>query len=694
MGERRALLIGVSDYGEGLEPLPGSLQDVRAMAQVLAAEDCGAFDVKPLENCDRATLEAAVEQFFQGGDPEDLLLLYFSGHGDLGSGGIRHPQLHFCTHDSQKPQGRLIESSAVSATFLKRQMDLSRARQIVVILDCCYSGAIADLLKKGADDIDFSDLKAKGRVILASSSAAQMALQEKDGLSLYTRYLIEGMKGAAYPGNGAWIYARDLHAHAERRFEIERKGGSTPKILAEDTAYNLPIVRAPKPDAKQEYRKAVDRIFQNLDANLDLNFDGIIKNKLARGSLDTKREQLALPVEEATAIEAQVQQPYQARATQRRTYADYFRDATQEGYLPNDLDQVYLEDIRLNLGLGEADATKIRQILTQQLNLKPIPTSSPPSPPPSKAAPPPPPPQPAPPTFAFEVVTVDAQGKINSRQPATAEYRRETLPGDVTLDMVRIPAGEFMMGQTEAEKAELIRQVGEESYKKYYANELPRHSVAVPSFWMGKYAVTQAQWRVVAHLPKVKADLKPDPANFKGENRPVERVSWHDATEFCARLTKHTGRTYRLPSEAEWEYACRAGTTTPFYFGETITPDLVNYSGNYSYGAAPKGQYREATTDVGSFPPNGFGLYDMHGNVWEWCLDHWHDGYGGLFHKAPPDGSAWLSSDENKFLLRRGGSWVYGPRDCRCAFRNRLVPGGRNDNIGFRVVCSSAWALP
>ena len=163
---------------------------------------------------------------------------------------------------------------------------------------------------------------------------------------------------------------------------------------------------------------------------------------------------------------------------------------------------------------------------------------------------------------------------------------------------------------------------------------------------MGKYPVTQAQWRLVAALPQVEIALNADPANFKGDNRPVEQVSWDEAVEFCQRLSVATGHQYRLPSEAEWEYACRAGTTTEFYFGETITTDLANYRGTDvkyegktylgSYGAGPKGIYREQTTDVGSFPPNAYGLYDIHGNVWEWCLDHWHDN----FREAPTDGSA------------------------------------------------------
>jgi formylglycine-generating enzyme required for sulfatase activity len=207
---------------------------------------------------------------------------------------------------------------------------------------------------------------------------------------------------------------------------------------------------------------------------------------------------------------------------------------------------------------------------------------------------------------------------------------------------------------------------------------------------MGRYPVTQAQWRAVAALPQVNKELDPNPSRFKGDDRPVERISWYNALEFCARLNFRinvtTGRDYRLPSEVEWEYACRAGTTTPFYFGETITTDLANYRGNSTYGNAPQGEYREQTTTVGSFPANAFGLYDMHGNVWEWCADTWHDNYQG----APKDGSAWTNDNDNRKMLR-GGSWFSLPDYCRSAFRYnnpRAVRDKLDNLIGFRVVCA------
>ena len=161
----------------------------------------------------------------------------------------------------------------------------------------------------------------------------------------------------------------------------------------------------------------------------------------------------------------------------------------------------------------------------------------------------------------------------------------------------------------------------------------------------------------------------------------MEQVSWEEAMEFCRRLSQRTELSYTLPSEAQWEYACRAGTTTPFAFGDTLTPDLANYDGNYTYGSGPKGTYREKTTDVGSFLANAWGLQDMHGNVWEWCLDHWHENYQG----APSDGTPWVNGGDEAFRLLRGGSWFAIPRYCRSACRHGWLQDYRDGNVGFRL---------
>ncbi|MBE9128008.1 formylglycine-generating enzyme family protein, partial [Coleofasciculus sp. LEGE 07081] len=245
------------------------------------------------------------------------------------------------------------------------------------------------------------------------------------------------------------------------------------------------------------------------------------------------------------------------------------------------------------------------------------------------------------------------------------------LGENLILEMVAIPEGKFLMGSPEQKL---------ESSK----NERPQHEVVVSGFFMGKYPITQSLWRFVASLPQVNRELNPNPSHFKGDNRPVECVSWYDAMEFCQRLSQYTNRTYRLPTEAEWEYACRAGTTTPFHFGETIIAELANYCATETYGDGVKGEYRQETTPVDHFGiANAFGLCDMHGNVWEWCLDHWHDNYEG----APNDESAWLTDHENTRRVRRGGSWSNSPRRCRCESRVKNYPGYDYNHIGFRVVC-------
>ncbi|CCI06361.1 conserved hypothetical protein [Microcystis aeruginosa PCC 7941] len=299
---------------------------------------------------------------------------------------------------------------------------------------------------------------------------------------------------------------------------------------------------------------------------------------------------------------------------------------------------------------------------------------------------------------------VNAKGEQIKKESKQSQYFGEDLGKDITLEMVAIPGGTFTMGSPAGE--------GDN-------DEKPQHQVTVPPFFMGKYPITQAQWRAIASRTdlKVKQDLDLKPAYFKdrpdSDRRPVEQVNWYDAIEFCARLSKLSGREYRLPSEAEWEYACRAGTTTAFHFGETITTDLANYRGTDweienkvypgNYGRGPKGTYREETTPVGHFKvANDFGLYDMHGNVWEWCLDPWHDSYQG---KTQTDSEVWdekqnaeqyllnknnviqLLSDKRTRVLR-GGSWGNNPWNCRSAPRSWSIPDDRlNYSIGFRVVC-------
>jgi formylglycine-generating enzyme required for sulfatase activity len=263
--------------------------------------------------------------------------------------------------------------------------------------------------------------------------------------------------------------------------------------------------------------------------------------------------------------------------------------------------------------------------------------------------------------FDFETVVVNRQGEITDRRMHRARQLLEDLGNGVTLEMVSVPAGRFMMGSRPG---------------RGYDDEHPQHSVAIASFLLGKYPITQEQWEAVMAW-------KP-PYRCQGPRRPVDRVTWNNAIEFCHRLWEKTGRAYRLPSEAQWEYGCRADTTTPFYFGETITTDLANYVGEHTYLSEPKGVYRHVTTDVGSFPPNAFGLYDMHGNVWEWCADVWHDDYTG----APTDGSAWQCHTTSSRVLR-GGSWHDPPGICRCAARLKLNPSDGEDFIGFRVALAS-----
>ncbi|MEH1951575.1 MAG: SUMF1/EgtB/PvdO family nonheme iron enzyme [Nostoc sp.] len=642
-----ALLIGVSEYEPGLNSLPAAVKDVEAMQRVLVNPEMGGFaeaDITVLKNPQRQEIEDAIYHLFSSRQKDDLLLFYFSGHGIKDDRG----KLYLSTRATKTQNGKLVTPSAVAASVLHDNINDSRSQRQVVILDCCFSGAIAQGMSvKDAGIINVQDqLGGKGRAILTSSTSTQYSFeQEGSELSIYTRYLVEGIEtGAADKDTDGWISIDELHEYASTKVQ-EAAPAMTPKFYPVEEGHKILLAKSPKDDPKLKYRKEVENRINRGKFTIP-----------ARRMLNSLRLQLKLTSEVADAIEAEVKQPYQEYQHKLEEYEATLVEAIAAETTLSETTFNDLRDYQQYLGLRDEDVASIQErIIGQQkptvaIESKPVPSEKNPLN-----------------QFEFEVVTVNTKGKPINRSQQRAEFFSENLGNGVVLEMVAIPGGKFLMGSPENEP--------ERSY-----SESPQHTVTVQPFFMGKFPVTQSQWTIVAALKKVNIDLNPEPSNFKGANRPVEQVSWDHAIEFCARLSNKTVKTYRLPSEAEWEYACRARTTTPFYFGETITADLANYNGNYTYGAGAMGEYREQTTDVGKFLPNPFGLFDMHGNVLEWCQDAWHENY----NKAPIDGSPWMSDNNSRLL--RGGSWGDYPKYCRSGFRFKHVSVNTFLNVGFRVV--------
>jgi formylglycine-generating enzyme required for sulfatase activity len=318
---------------------------------------------------------------------------------------------------------------------------------------------------------------------------------------------------------------------------------------------------------------------------------------------------------------------------------------------------------------------------------------------------------------------IAAFGRLANKQPQSqSEQRREAeeqgrkiaetkhreltvdLGQGLTLELVRVPAGKFVMGMLPAERQIALENglrhgVDREKLERWLDCSIPQHEVYLQEFFMGKYTVTNAQWQAVMKTnPSEKYDQK-----FQGDKQPVVGVSWHEVMTFCEKLSDQTKRTVRLPTEAEWEYACRAGTTTAFAFGNTITTNQVNYNGNYPYTDTPKGEYRECTVNVDSFTPNAWGLYQMHGNVWEWCLDEWHDSYKQKPERLKTNGNeVWgnkknlwenlinKAKDDAELKIIRGGSWSDDAIDCRSTYRFYTHARNQANHLGFRVVLGSS----
>ncbi|MDA0867806.1 MAG: SUMF1/EgtB/PvdO family nonheme iron enzyme [Cyanobacteria bacterium] len=736
-GKKVALLVGVGCYGEGLKPLQCPANGVRELAAILRTPDVGGFDeVVALEDPDVGTFRARMGEVFSSLRKDDLALFYFTGHG------IKDMTGEFYLTSSQSrllSNGDINRGTAVEGTFIKGELQRCSAQQKVVILDCCLGAAFAKgflTMDDGQVDLQ-ANLGGEGWVVLTAATARNYALeQEGEPLSVYTRYLVEGLKtGAAAPDGQTHITVGQLHAYVQGKVKIAAPT-MEPAIFNALAGREIPLAKAAVGNPELRLRKAAERY---------IDIDRAEITPVGLRYLRKLATELGIAPERMQVIANEILRPHRERRDNLREYEAAYREAVDHYQGLPARAQQELKDLQRLLNLRDGDVTPIqarvplpapkpptpknpqppasrpepkppqpspytprvnrKQFLTWAgfgggglalaVSVRPLSRLLSPAPSPSPAPTPEPTPSPEPtpaptataaPTPAtlstseFEVVTVNETGDIAERQTTQAEYFAEDLGNGVTLEMVAIPGGEFTMGapETEADSRD---------------DERPQRQVTIAPFFMGQYVVTQAQYQAV---------MGQNPSNFteNGADRPVEQVSWEDAVAFCEALSEQTGRIYRLPSEAEWEYACRAGTESPFYFGPTITTELANYRGQDwelegvtypgNYGQGPKGTFREETTAVGSFPPNGFGLYDMHGNVWEWCEDDWHSSYQG----APSNDSAWVEADRSETSrLLRGGSWLNNPRICRSANRDGVARDGQYGDVGFRVVCASSWAV-
>jgi formylglycine-generating enzyme required for sulfatase activity/uncharacterized caspase-like protein len=677
MANNWAIVVGINEY----EFLPNAslkfaVADALAMQKFLCEE--AGFDAEKVLLCGdgrngtrkatKPNLRDILLNKLQPAYNADNLWFFFSGHGLAGG----DQQDYLMTIDGNPSD---LQETAISTHFVADRLRACKAKNIVLALDMCRSEN-RDAERKS---VELQREKQQGIITMHSCDRGQSSYEISDlKQGAFTHALLEGLRKK--------VLVRDLALYLESRVpELHRSVGKSqrvqvPRVIPDPGwKYEMPILTTLVREVDIAALKE-----QAINAELDGNFQtalGLWETvNLAASNVDDRQRALKKIQELQARLNPPVVTPppqvSAPRAIPKTPVAEPLKQPIrpkQQPIVPPINRPTFTRRKMLYVGLGSmgtAGAIALGLSNTHSNPPSPKVNSNPPG---SKVSLE---------TFSFPTVKLNPKGEIIKRETLQAQQFISAFD----IKMVQIKGGTFKMGSP---KTETNRQ----------DDEGPQRDVKVSDFFMGKNPITQAQWKAVAALPKEKIDLKSDPSKFKGvggasqnENRlPVETVSWEESVEFCDRLKAHTGLDYRLPSEAQWEYACRAGTETPFYFGETLSTEVANYDGRSTYGGGKKGQYLEKTTAIETYPANAWGLYDMHGNVWEWCADFYHKNYDG----APTNGSVWDASNnsESKFRLIRGGSWYRNPGDCRSANRDNDVPASQSDNVGFRVVCLSPRGL-
>ena len=490
-----ALLIGVSEYQSGFSPLPTTVKDVEAIQEVLVNPEIGEFaaeNVTVLKNPQKPDMEEAIHDLYDNRQRDDLLLLYFSGHGLINDDG----NFYFSTSSTKKKGASFLPYLAVAASYVHECMKKSKSKRKVVILDSCFSGAFSQgMTAKDGGFINIGQhLGGQGTAILTASTSTQYAYEEEGSeFGIYTRYLVDGIKtGAADKDGDGSISIDELHEYVSSKVQ-EVARSMTPKIYPVEEGHRIILAKSPQDDPNLKYRKEVEECASEDEGEISL---------INRQSLNVIQKKLGLTIDIAQRIEAKVLEPYQKRQEKSQTYEKAFCQLIEQKYPISERSRKQLQRLQNYLNLRDEDIASIeRKILAnkQVVDSSPSPNNTEPEPKKFLNIPVT--------SFKFETAElilkpgVLSLGKSSEIKPITknANYFGEDLGNGVILEMVAIPGGTFKMGSPENEKGRS-------------QHESPQHQVTVPPFFMGKYPVTQQQWRVVAALPKVKIDLKSDPS--------------------------------------------------------------------------------------------------------------------------------------------------------------------------------------
>lgn len=562
-GKKLGIVIGTNEYSDSKIPnLRFAEKDAKEIRDILLNPDiCGFDEVVECINKTRTQTFCELDQLLKKVESEDLFLIYFSGHGEPDS------QHDLCLLFNNTRMDCLLPTS-LNYSMIRKSIDASNCKKVIVILDCCYSGAAS--IKGNNLKETFAKASGSGTVLLSASSEFDVAKEdEKLEHGVFTHYLIEGLRSGSVGGdrNGD-ISLVDLYNYAHEK--TTARYSQTPYIKVDGEGKFIIGKNPLKVKEKEFIRK---------------------KNKLVK--IRKELRPIVYDISMIVLVNA-YEKP--------------------EELTEND------EEIRSSL----------EDLLAGRMSVK---------------------------TY-IHTVQCYIENEDTEKSYFLEKYREQEIPKtfispSTGMEFILINEGEFMMGSPLDEEGR-------------YNSEGPVNKVKIEkSFYMSKYQVTQKQWIDI---------MGNNPSWFKGDERPVECVSWDDVQEFIKKLNEMEGADkYRLPSEAEWEYACRAGTTTRYYFGddESRLDEYAWYDKNSGSETHPVGQKN----------PNPWYLYDMHGNALEWVQDRWHDNYGG----APSNGSAWEDGSSSSHILR-GGGWNNNAMNCRSAFRGRTDSNTRLQVVGFRLL--------